>query len=556
MTTSCSFIPTIISEITGKKRPHAIPRDYPSSRVGPDHNPRCEPPWSDKELQHKVKSAVECPPKKTQGWLLESSREQQYTGVDISGIADKQPSGNKSRIQSLEARTDTNCSPDELENSSMTDTEKPSPIVIAKEIPASFETQEPGIVPIELLRVPGFISEVMDFCMSTAPYPNQVLAFCGALSLQSFLAARKVRDPGDNRTNLYLLGLAHSSAGKDWPRKLNTRIIYESGLADGLGEKFASGEGLQDSLYLTPSMLFQTDEIDGMLQAIRQSKEARYEMLMGTLMTLYTSSSSIYPLRRKANEDVGRSIDQPSLTIFGTAIPTHYYEALSHKMLSNGFFGRMFVVEAGPRGQGQEPTICALPPRVIDTARWWSDYRPTEGDIGNEHPKPTIIEQNTQAKRQLIETRLQADGEYSKAESQGDPVGTTVWGRVNEQARKLSLIYAISENPKTPCITLPAAQWASQLVMHQASRMLFQANLHVADNPFHAECLNVIQRLREMPDRRIPHSVLLKRMKMKAKDFKELIDTMIQRGDVVIDTTPSSGRPLIEYVLAEGARMI
>ena len=39
-------------------------------------------------------------------------------------------------------------------------------------------------------------------------------------------------------------------------------------------------------------MIFQTDEIDTMLQSISNSKDARYENLMGTLLTMYTSSAS------------------------------------------------------------------------------------------------------------------------------------------------------------------------------------------------------------------------------------------------------------------------
>ncbi|HHN79090.1 MAG TPA: hypothetical protein ENK11_10530, partial [Phycisphaerales bacterium] len=66
---------------------------------------------------------------------------------------------------------------------------------------------DPGPMPAEMLRVPGLISEVMDHTLAIAPYPNHVMAFGGALALQAFLAGRKVRDPGDNRTNLYLLGL-------------------------------------------------------------------------------------------------------------------------------------------------------------------------------------------------------------------------------------------------------------------------------------------------------------------------------------------------------------
>ena len=121
---------------------------------------------------------------------------------------------------------------------------------------------DPGPLPDELLRVPGFVSEVMDYTLQTAPYPNAVMAFSGALSLQAILAGRKVRDPGDNRTNLYLLGLAHSSAGKDRPRKVNTEILHAIGMSRCVGGRFASGEGIQDALFIEPCMLFQTDEID------------------------------------------------------------------------------------------------------------------------------------------------------------------------------------------------------------------------------------------------------------------------------------------------------
>ncbi|MCG8524430.1 MAG: bifunctional DNA primase/polymerase [Pseudomonadales bacterium] len=155
--------------------------------------------------------------------------------------------------------------------------------------------EDPGPVPVEMLRVPGLISEVMDYCLKTAPYPNPVIAFAGALSLQAFLGGRKVRDSGNNRTNLYLLGLAHSASGKDWPRKINNRILMQAGFGNGLGERFASGEGIQDALYQTPSMLFQTDEIDSLLQAINKSQNGQHEAILSTLLTMYSSANSLYP---------------------------------------------------------------------------------------------------------------------------------------------------------------------------------------------------------------------------------------------------------------------
>lgn len=440
--------------------------------------------------------------------------EDEHSGVDISGIVNMTPGSGA------------------------------CPAERAPEIP------DPGPMPVEMLRMPGFVNEVMDYCMAIAPYPNPVMAFAGALSLQAFLAGRKVRDPGDNRTNIYLLGLAHSSAGKDWPRKVNTRILYEVGLADGLGERFASGEGIQDALFQTPSMLFQTDEIDGMLQSINKAKDARHEAIMSTLLTMYSSANSVFPMRRKAGKESPGVIDQPSLVIFGTAIPNHYYEALSERMLTNGFFARMIILESGPRPEGQEPSIRDVPPSILATAKWWADYRPGTGNLEEFHPVPTVVEHSDEARRMLVETRQRAEAEYSAAEGRSDSVGTTVWGRVSEQVRKLALLYAISENHQAPQISLAAVQWASEFVMHQTRRMLFMAAGHVAENPFHADCLKAVEKLRSAPGHELPHSVLLKRMKMDTKAFAALIDTLCQQGDVEVVTAPTPGRTMRAYRLA------
>jgi len=425
-----------------------------------------------------------------------------------------------------------------------------------KDDPPEPHVPDPGPLSGEPLRVPGFVGELMDFCLATAPYPNPVMAFCGALAVQSFLAGRKVRDSGDNRTNLYLLGLAYSSAGKDWPRRINTRLLYEVGLGHCVGDKFASGEGLQDALFLNPAMLFQTDEIDGMLQSINKSKDGRQESLMGTLLTMYTSSASVYPMRRKAGNENPGAIDQPSMTIFGTAVPTHYYQALSSRMLSNGFFARMIVLEAGVRGGGQEPSIRDLPPRLIETARWWADYQPGErrGNLLNIHPVPAIVPQTDDAKALLVETRRSAEVEYNKAEANRDEVGTTVWGRVSENVRKLALIHTISQDHQNPTIGRSAVAWASAFVQHQTKRMLFMASQHVAEGEFDAECLKLLRKLRSSPGCSLPHSMLLKRMKMDCRRFQEMITTLVQRGDIEAITTPRAGSAKVEYRLVQGVK--
>lgn len=399
-------------------------------------------------------------------------------------------------------------------------------------------TPDPGPLPEYLLRIPGFVSEVLDHCMAIAPYPNQVMALCGAIALQAVLAGRKVRDDSDNRTNLYLLALAHSASGKDAPRKLNTEILHAVGMEKQVGGWIASGEGLQDMLYINPCILMQPDEIDGLLRSVNLSKDARYEGLMDTLLTLYSSSNSIVPMRAKAGKDTGGTINQPNLVLLGTAIPNHYYEALSERMLTNGFFARMIVFECHKRGPGQMPTVMNLPPRILDTAGYWANYKPTKGNLQNQNPRPGTVPRTPDAERMLQEIMAEAGEKYAEAEGKNDPMATTVWGRATENTMKLSLIYAISAKPTDPSINKAAVQWAREVVFHQIDRMLFMAKNYVSVNPHDKECQKVVRILREAGGK-IGHSELMRKLKVDVKTLNSVLATLQQRGRV---SSPRMGK--------------
>lgn len=413
---------------------------------------------------------------------------------------------------------------------------------------------DPGYLPKELMRIPGFVSQLMDFCMKSAPYPNQGLAFCGALSMQSFLCGRKIRDAGNLRTNLYLLALAGSSSGKDWPRQINAHIMMQLGQIDCLGDKFASGEGIQDAMNLTPNMLFQNDEIDGLLIAMNKSRDGRLESVMSTLLTMYTSSGSVYAMRRKAGTEKGSFINQPHLTLLGTATPKYYYESLNERMLSNGLFARMIVVDIGTRGKGQDAgLIDQMPDSIFETAKYWMEFNPTKsiGNLFDVHPEPSVVHATDDAKTVLNDYRHAADEEYVKAESKLDEAAKAIWGRANENARKMALLYAASENPRSPEISKQAADWAVRFIDHQIRRMLYLAGSHVAENEFDSMCLKVIEKLSKRPGKELQHSKLLKTMKMDRDRFMKIIDTLIDRGDIKVKAMEQTTRRGNIYVLSK-----
>ena len=168
-----------------------------------EYNRRCEPPFSASEVRHKIESAIEHPPEKPTGWLLNDDR---------------------SRTSDFE-----NCPSDgawELPDSSTApkpERRKPKP-----------RPRENIEIPDELLSMPGFVDAFIQHCMATAPYPSRAAAFTAGVCLLSFLTGRRIRDALNNRTNVYLINLMMSGGGKDHPRKVISSVLAETGQLPGL----------------------------------------------------------------------------------------------------------------------------------------------------------------------------------------------------------------------------------------------------------------------------------------------------------------------------------
>jgi DNA-binding MarR family transcriptional regulator len=89
-------------------------------------------------------------------------------------------------------------------------------------------------------------------------------------------------------------------------------------------------------------------------------------------------------------------------------------------------------------------------------------------------------------------------------------------------------------------------------MFHQTRRMLFMAECHAAANPFHCCCLRLLRKLREAPGQTLSHSTLLKKMKLDAKTFQQIIETLHQQGDIESSQSLTHGRTGVLYRLTSG----
>ena len=473
------------------------------------YNPRCEPPWSEKELRHKVTDAAAKPHDMPLGWLRDVGPVE-ASDVDLSGF-------------------------------------NPARRRIDAERPPSERVPDPGPFPEHLLHVPGLIEQIAAYNLATATRPQPVLALAAGICLQAVLAGRKVRDERGNRTNLYCVGVAPSGAGKDHARKVNKNALFAADMVEHEGnEDLASDAGLVTAVETEPAILFQIDEFGRFLRTIGDPKKAPHLFnVLTALMKLYSSADTIF--RGKAYADAKRNkvVDQPCVSVYGTTVPEHFYESLTADSLSDGFIARLLVFEANATPARQRVKARPVPEAIKQAAAWWGSFKPG-GNLAAEHPEPLIIEATPEAGALFDALAATVDVELGKP----DQAGRSVWARAEEKACRLALVYSCSANAQKPVIDANAARWACDLSVYLTRRMLYIAHEWVADGVFDARQKRVLRIVRKA-DGKISRSELCRKTQwLTQRERQEVIDNLVETGQIEQVVEETATRPRVVYALS------
>ena len=410
------------------------------------------------------------------------------------------------------------------------------------------EFPDPGPIPDELFNVPGFVSELMGYTLRTAPYPNKALAFAGAFAMLAHLCGRKFTDEFGTRPNVYILSLANSGSGKQHPRSVNVSLAALKGFASEMGDYFASGEGLEDALLVSPASFFQVDECDVLFNTVKM-KDTRAEMINSMLLRFYSESSSAHIMRKKAlqrgQHAASTTIIQPHLTFLGTAVPRFLYQALSERVMENGLLARCLVLEAGPRGDANDnPIMEDFPQRVLDDITQLIRIG-HENELFSEFPQPRIVGIESRARERLKEVRHEADAHYKRFEKTNSACALALWARAAEKVAKYSLVYAVSQSVLNPVVTPEAVEWARALVFHATRRMLYQAGLYVYDSEFDALMKRVLQKITIKGGGRLSYRQLLRSISIEKDELKRVLATLIERGDIHVEQGQKGGEVFV-----------
>lgn len=423
---------------------------------------------------------------------------------------------------------------------------EPSGNVTVAPEPEPERIQPPEELPAHLTRVPGLVGDLAGWICDMARRPQPGLALGAALTVVGTLAGRKYSTPTESGTHLYILGIARSAAGKDHGLAMVQRLLDAAGFPQYIGNNsFMSQQALYNTVAMEPIRLCPMDEFGSFIRRINARGASGHEAeINSVLRQLWGSSFKLMPVPSWATRS-STPIQSPAFSIFAASTPEEFFAALTGADLINGFLNRFLLISTRVRPPERDPKVSGAPPAKLVYGMKKVQIRDPLVAASAKDPI-VIVPWDSPAAKQVY-----ADfGRYIEDERESD--GAAV-GRVVEMAQRLATIRAIGINPDAPRLTVADMEWGRDLAMWSIDRMIAEVGAYVAETDHQANAQAVLRAIRGWKGQGpMPHQKLVVAMqhKLKARDLAEVIESLVQSGEVKRENgppPPSGGRASTWY---------
>ncbi len=423
-------------------------------------------------------------------------------------------------------------------------------------------------LPVGWDQVGGVIAEMMHLMVTTAKRPQPVLALGASLCALGALMGRKYRTASNIRSNLYIVGIAESGAGKNHSRVVINELFRRANLLQYLGgNKIASGSGLLTALLRQPAILFQLDEFGMVLSAAADRKRSpRYVSEILDLMTeLYTTSGTTYfGVEFASNQDnnAHRAIHQPCACIYGTTTPLHFWQALQAANVADGSLARFLILESEEDFPDSNAVFGVIePPQALIDAlilihQGGGKLNGNLADISavdevQVEPRVVPMTPAAQAVFQALDQDLLQALRLARGSGR-----SSILARIEENATKLALIRAVSRDPVDPQIEAQDAEWGTLLARHCAELTIREVAARVSENPTesnHKRALKILQEAGPVGLSKRDFTRRTQFMDLHQRD--SVLKTLVDAGFVALEQRQTSGRTgqWIRYLGGEAA---
>ena len=407
--------------------------------------------------------------------------------------------------------------------------------------------------PLDMIPPSGLIKDMYDHIISSSLRPQHELAIAASISFIGALAGRKYQTQTGLRTNVYIVGIAESGSGKDHARKIIKKLASDAECMKFVGgEDFASGQAIISAMERNPSQVFLIDEFGRKLKAATSEKSSSHlKDIITTLLVLYSSAGSTYFGKEYADQTAKPRVEleNPNACVYGTTVPSEFYDSLSSSEGINGTLSRFILFEAPTKRPDRQRPLINLPTgAIVDQIKKLSEFSEVKGNlVGVLDEKGSDIEPKTV---------LMNDDVYESWESLDDyctelmrcPISSAVYSRVAENAAKLALIYAISINIENPSIDRAAMHWGGEIALWTANILVNRSNDRVSDNQVESNLKSVLRVIKSFGENGCTKSELTRKVyKLRKAERSEIIETLLETEEILYKSDATKKGSVARY---------
>lgn len=424
------------------------------------------------------------------------------------------------------------------------------------------ETQE---FPDEWLQPPGLVGEIADWIMATSMKPVRLFAVASALTTVGALVARQVYS-GTPRTGtqLYMLMIAGTGGGKDWPLRAVGQILAAVDRNQMRKASFSSSAALTMRLAECPAHVHIIDEIAGTV--LRRLNNTRSSNAENSILDIYRELWGIGTRDFVPESTTMRTADaitRPWVSILGATNPDEFHEQLKSKAVSNGFLNRFLVLPKITRvGRNPAPEPAdEVPADIVERCKAlmkFDDDRhkfPQSANYSSNQTPPELVVIDADEEARAMLERVAARQDEIEMELDENPL-MAVWVRYAEMVRRVALVVACGRHPTSmvACrITVGDVEFADRLVSWSMSGFVRELSQNMADTQHQADMLHVLGIVRKA--RTIKRMDLYRRLngRFNKMTMESIIDALKTSGALEEQKAASSGgRQAIIYQYIQG----
>lgn len=419
-----------------------------------------------------------------------------------------------------------------------------------------------------LLGCDGGLGQFVTECTKTAVREQPWLSLGGALACFSTAMGRRYMGPTGVRPNLYVLGVAPSSSGKDHPQKWARELLHKAQLEDLVGGSvIASGQAMTSALEKQPVQLWVIDEVAALIKSATERGASAHMAHVNTLMlAMYSMASSTYMGTDYANktEKPRVLIHQPSLHFFGNTTPSGLWGALASEAAVGGLLGRCLLFESDKLEYPKDHASSVVPTdELVRAVKLVHEGVPGhlhfpgnlgEQTLGGGIPTPYMV---GWASKDASEFYSQLGIiETDRMISMKGSVAQALYGRMRENVQKIALIKCVARDVpygRVPAISLDDLQWASRVFERCMKDMEHALIENVADNEYQSDRNKLAKAIRAVSERdprgATKSQIIRACQSVPARRRDEILEQMEEAGDVRKTVSPALvGRSSSRYV--------